>query len=301
MDRMRQCLALAAGAMIGAAGAVAGLGWGQPDPTQPTQPTPPSNPSNPNRLPGTNPDRQPTYPGNPNPQPGTNPDRQPGSPLNPDYPPGKPGYTQPSVPSLNLGNKLTRDQVDKIINTWPAESKKAAQATLDKYGPPDGSTPQELIWQNAGPWKKVVVMSVEVPHNFPITHKDCIMGFVDMKIPVDKVGDVARFDGSICCMRTAGMIGSCCNSEEMNFAALNLAHDVIDGSKSAEEAREQLAKVAMGYKQGTKDPITQGFTFPVEKGMTGDPDQQAHAGNMPDTTDKPLTPGGLEPKPTGRP
>ena len=65
MDRMRQCLALAAGAMIGAAGAAVGLGWDQPDPTQPT--TPPITPSNPDRQPGTpiTPDRpgSPSYPG----------------------------------------------------------------------------------------------------------------------------------------------------------------------------------------------------------------------------------------------
>src|SRR5437763_40472 len=170
MDRMRQCLALAAGAMIGAAGAVVGLGWDQPDPTQPT--TPPITPSNPDRQPGTpiTPDR-PGSPSYPDRQPGQ-PGRLPGSPSNPDRQPGmpqpgldrpgldRPGLDRPGLTGLT-GEKVSRDQVDKIISSWPMESKQAAQDTLNKYGQPDGSSPKELIWHNAGPWKKVVVSSFE--------------------------------------------------------------------------------------------------------------------------------------------
>jgi len=79
MDRMRQCLALTAGAMIGAAGAVAALGWDQPEPGRDPL-VPPTQPTNP-------PDRQPGQPG------------QPGSPDRPDRPgtvPGQPG--QPTSP-----------------------------------------------------------------------------------------------------------------------------------------------------------------------------------------------------------
>lgn len=296
MDRMRQCFALAAGAMIGAAGAVAGLGWDQPEPGRDPS-LPPTSPSSPDRTPG-----QPGQPGSPDrpDRPGTIPDRQPGQPTNPgrlppsnpDRQPGMPGRDQPGIdrPGLDrpgmdrpgltglTGEKIPREQVDKITASWPQDAKQAAQDTLGKYGQPDGYSSKELIWHNAGPWKKVVVTSFEDQHNFPVTHKDCIIGFIDMKVPVDKIGDLSKFDGSICCERTAGVVSVKCDKEEMNFAALNIAHDLVTGSKSVEEARDQLTKVAQSFKQGTKDPITQSFQFNVEKGMTGDPDQAGRGG-----------------------
>jgi hypothetical protein len=307
MNRMSQCLALAAGAMVGAAGAVASIGWDQPEPgrdptlppttnpdRQPGQPQPGS-PDRPDR-PGTLPDRQPgqpTSPTNPGRLPPSNPDRQPGMPR-----PDQPGINPAERPGLTglTGEKIPRDKVDLIIASWPQEAKQAAQDTLGKYGQPDGYSSKELIWHSAGPWQKVVVTAMEVQHNFPIAHKDCVMGFINMKVPVDKVGDLAKFDGSICYERTGGIVGAMCDKEEMNFAVLNIAHDIVTGSKSVEEARDQLAKVAMAFKQGTKDPITQGFQFNVEKGMTGDPDQPGRGGpGSPDLTrpgtDKDRIPG----------
>jgi len=184
------------------------------------------------------------------------------------------------------GAKVPREVVDRIIANWPSESKQAAQTTLSKYGQPDGFTNMELVWHNAGPWKKVIVSSMATNHNFPIAHKDCVLGFINMKVPPEKFTDLAKFDGSVYCMRTPGLVGAECDREEMNFAALNLAHDIIDGSKSVEEARDQLAKIAMAFKQGTKDPLTQDFKFPVERGNTGDPDQPAGGGLNQPGTDK---------------
>src|SRR5262245_41026856 len=130
MDRMRQCFALAAGAMIGAAGAVAGLGWDQPEPgrdpmlpppTNPDrQPGQPGSPDRPDR-PGMPPERQPGQPTNPGRLPPTSPDRPPGQPTEPGTP-GQPGLDRPGLdrPGLTgLTEKIPRDKVDTVIATWP--------------------------------------------------------------------------------------------------------------------------------------------------------------------------------------
>jgi hypothetical protein len=209
--------------------------------------------------------------------------------------------SQPGTFQFQQGQKMSRDQVEKLITAWPGESKKAAQATLDKYGPPDGGTYNELIWHKAGPWKKVVVSAMPHEHNDPMPHKDVLMGCINMKVPLDKVADLAAFDSSLVINRTAGWIGAVCDKEENNFAALNLAHDIIQGSKTVQEAKDQLAKVAMGAMQGTTDPITQDFKFDVEDDNTGDPGTP-HRGNTPGmdrpgSTDpsRPRTPGMTDP------
>jgi hypothetical protein len=265
MDRIRQCAALAAGAMLGAAGAVLGLGFEQPE--QPNEPT---------TLPPSQPGRQPGQP--------SDPFKQPGQPTDITR---QPGTVRPGDVIGQPGAKLPREVVDRLIVAWPAESKQAAEATLSKYGQPDGCTNQELIWHNAGPWRTLVVTSLAANHNFPMAHKDCVLGIINMKVPPEKFTDLARFDGSIYCFRTPGLIAAQCDREELDFAALNLAHDIIDGSKSVEEARDQLAKIVMAYKQGTKDPLTQDLKFPVDRGNLGDPDQPATGGmNPPGTPDR---------------
>jgi hypothetical protein len=230
-------MALATGALLGAAGAVALLGFDQPDPVNPYQPDLQS----PARF-HTN-------------QPTTDRVDQPG---------------QYNIPLR--GEKLSRDVVDKLINTWASDNKKAALDIISKYGQPDGATYDMLVWHDPGQWKKLVVMNSDVQHNFPLSHKDCVLGFLDLKVPVDKIDDLARFDGSIFCMRTAGEIAAFCDREETDILSLNLAHEIIDGSKTVDQARDALTKAAMALQQGTKDPLTQDFKFTVPSGNQGDPD-----------------------------
>jgi len=283
MQRMRQSTALAVCALIGAAGALTALGYAQPG-DQPGRPI-----TNPDRQPG-QPGRDPTLPGRDPTLPGRDPtlprSTQPGL----GNQPGMGDKTSTNIPMK--GEKLSRDQVDKLTTSWPATSKKAVQATLDKYGPPDAATFETLVWHNPGPWKRGIVYGTEVNHNLPSQHKDCLMGFIDLKVPVEKIGDLAKFDGSLVYWRTAGELAAICHVEEANFAAINLAHDIVDGSKSVEEARTQLAQVMMAFEQGTKDPITQDFKFDVAKGNQGDPDQPAAGGRSIPGMDTPTPPGG---------
>jgi len=286
MNRVNHVMSI--GALVAAVGATVSLGF-QPGTDRPSQPS-------------TTPSTQPGTPGSqPSTQPGRDTTRTPGMTQ-----PGRdttttPGLSQPGRDSTTLsqpggnfsfqqGQKVSRTQVDQLINAWPQESKRAAQATLDKYGPPDGGTYQELIWHDAGPWNKVVVSREAADHNDPMPHKDVLMGQIFLKVPQDKVADLLAFDTSLVINRTKGTIAAVCDKEENNFAALNLAHDIIQGSKTVQEAKEQMAKVAMGGQQGTTDPITQDFKFDTSDENTGDPGSPSR-GNTPGMDRPGSTPG----------
>jgi hypothetical protein len=58
----------------------------------------------------------------------------------------------------------------------------------------------------------------------------------------------------------------------MNFVAINLAHDIITGKRSVEDARKEYTKLYQAYKQGDKPAYTQQFQFELAKGNTADPD-----------------------------
>lgn len=164
---------------------------------------------------------------------------------------------------------------NEIIDDWPAQPKEVATTIIQKYGEPDEVTERLLIWYNNGPWKKTIVSKEEVPHDFPMPHTDIVEQFIDYKVPADKFDDLAEYDGSVIVERTKGVISARCDKEEMNFLALNLAHDVITGKKSVEQARDFYAKTVKAFKNGDKDPYTQAFQFSIPSGDTGYKDEPA--------------------------
>ena len=80
---------------------------------------------------------------------------------------------------------------------WPEESKEAAQLVIDKYGKPDESSDSVLIWNEGGPWKRVVAYRDFDSHNFPAPHNDSVESFLQHEVSREKVSDLAEFDGSV--------------------------------------------------------------------------------------------------------
>jgi hypothetical protein len=72
----------------------------------------------------------------------------------------------------------------------------------------------------------------------------------------------------------------------MNFVAINLAHDIVTGKRSVEEAREEYTRLYKAYKDGEKPPYTESFQFDLPKGDTKDRDtatlSRAATGGSPD-------------------
>src|SRR5690606_20042792 len=51
---------------------------------------------------------------------------------------------------------LDLQTVERIIANWPQESQKAAPATIEKYGPPQGATASLIEWHRNGRWKRTI-------------------------------------------------------------------------------------------------------------------------------------------------
>jgi hypothetical protein len=214
-------------------------------------------------------------------------------------PPGQ-ERTRGHTPQL----QIDPDTLRQVISSWPQESQKAAQETMQKYGPPNGFTPTELIWENNGPWKKTVVSAEPWDHHFPMEHKDVLTNVIKYKVPVDQFDELARFDGSVIAYRTPGELAARCDKEEMNFLALNLAHEVVTGKRTVEDARQFLAQTAKEFKEGKSSTYTQGLMFEIETN-TGDPDKATPSGGMTgqDPAKRPTQDDGTQPSrtPAGTP
>ncbi|MGE0760807.1 MAG: hypothetical protein AB7O38_27605 [Pirellulaceae bacterium] len=140
----------------------------------------------------------------------------------------------------------------------------------EKYGRPNEALQSRLIWYANGPWKRTIVYRDEVPHNFPKPHTDLLEQFIDYKVPVEKFSELAAYDGSVIPERTKGEMSARCDMEEMNFLALNLAHDIVTGQRSVEESRDMYARTATDFMSGNPSDYTTGLLFAAPGGPTAD-------------------------------
>lgn len=171
------------------------------------------------------------------------------------------------------GSAMAQQTAEKIMADWPAQPKKSAEKIIAKYDKPQEATASMLVWHNNGPWKRTVVGRVESPHDFPKPHTDLMVQSIDYRVPAEKLSALSAYDGSVFVERTVGELSARCDKEEANFLAINLAHDIITGKRTPEEARKFYTEAVIAMDKGEKPPYTQAFQFQVPKGGTGDRDK----------------------------
>ena len=162
----------------------------------------------------------------------------------------------------------------ECIQAWPEESKEAAQLVLDKYGEPDEFTESQLIWYKRGPWKRIIASRIFYQHDFPVPHTDSVESVIDYRLPPDKLGAVAAFDGSVIAERTAGEVSARCHDEEANLLALNLMHDIVINAKTVEEAKAYYGKEFADYRRKKPTPYMEKLHFTPDKSSAADPDER---------------------------
>lgn len=181
------------------------------------------------------------------------------------------------LPQARQGGAIT-DRVDALLQRWPAAPADAARELRTAYGEPDEMTSERLIWHHNGSWKRTVVLRDEIPHHFPAAHSDFLAQSVSYRVPPECVTELAWFNGSIVVDRTAGELTAHCDDEAMNILALNLAHEVIRGERSAHEARQAWAEEAAMHAVNPPSAYTVRLVFDPPASDPADTDAPAATG-----------------------
>ena len=158
-------------------------------------------------------------------------------------------------------HSVSQGEVERIIETWPPAPKKVAEETMKKYGVPNEATPTLLIWHDSGPWKRTIITSDETAHDFPTPHTDYISQTLNYDVPVEKLPELAEFDGSLIVHRTAGQVTASCDTEGANLLAVNLMHEIVTGKRTVEEARNELAEQQAAWVMNREAPYTERLHF----------------------------------------
>src|SRR6185369_11249924 len=170
------------------------------------------------------------------------------------------------------GYTVGADDVERIIDAWPAAQKNVARQMLAKYGMPNEATPTKLFWYRNHPWKRTVLTSEVVVHNWPTIHSDFLTQVIDYRVPPDMFDAIAEFDGSILLDRTKGEVSARCDSEAANVLGINMVHEIVTGKRTVDEARRISTENTVAYNLGRAAPYAERLLFEVAQGGTADLD-----------------------------
>ncbi len=174
--------------------------------------------------------------------------------------------------AMGKGMKMSSATMQRMMRGWPKASKDATMDMMKKYGAPLHMNEHMAMWGPGGGWKRTVVYNYEVDHQFPGAHTDVMQQWVNYRVPVGKFSDLAMYDGSVVAERTNGELSARCDKEAANYLAVNLAHEIVTGARTAADARRMYGEQIMKMKAGQSAPYTERLMFTPAAGGTADPD-----------------------------
>lgn len=182
--------------------------------------------------------------------------------------------TEISNPEKTIPNeKIVTTSPHPDTTGWSEASKLAINMMKKQYGEPTSATSEMMMWEDTGQWKRTVIYAEEYDHDFPLPHTDVMQQWIDYEVPPEKFNELAEFDGSVVVNRTNGVISARCDLEGANFLAINLAHDIIEGTKDVKTARDSYAEIVKEMINGDNPAYMQELQFDVPSGKTAFTDE----------------------------
>lgn len=139
------------------------------------------------------------------------------------------------------------------LDGWPEAAKTAATATSEKYGAPKTTEDARLVWEDAKPFKRIVVHREGTPLEQVVAYK------ASSADELAKFSEHVKYDGD------ASELSARHDREELNVLALNLANDIATGTKTLEQATTAWTEGEKAIKDGQAPAAAQRLSFEPAK------------------------------------
>ena len=158
---------------------------------------------------------------------------------------------------LTEGQRARREAANKGLSDWQNVS---STMMVEKYGPPDRMETMRLVWENRGPWKRIMVWD-ELGFLEHDRESQNLEEIISYPVPGDKRAALASFDRGLHVSADGTELSARSTSEERNFLALNLADEIVKGRLTAKEAGDSYAKTLELSESGKSSPLMERLTF----------------------------------------
>jgi hypothetical protein len=173
---------------------------------------------------------------------------------------------EPEAPEPPVRNETTAavQSPETTILNWPARPRLAALALIAKFGEPNRFDEDKLAWDGNAPWRETVVYRRAPEEVGGLNDDDDVKQSIFHGIPPMKIAELKRFDARLKFDPETGILSSYSPSEKLNFLALNLAAEIANNTRDADEAREFYRKTVELAASGKNSAYMNGFLFPLE-------------------------------------
>lgn len=149
------------------------------------------------------------------------------------------------------------EKVLRHVAGWHATPRGAAQLMLERFGPPDQSTPIAVIWKERAPWKRITV------------HKDWqyspLEQTVSYYVPRHRMEMVRALKNGIGVDIWNNELSAQSGREALNFLALNLADEIAREQRAPEDARAFYDKTVELSAAGKSSYYLEGLLFKPQR------------------------------------
>jgi hypothetical protein len=166
-----------------------------------------------------------------------------------------------TIATVPMSAEERLDRAQEIVTKWYAYSEVVALKLMDKYGPPDRLETNRLVWHNAGPWGRIAVWDEEDYDYSGRVGRDNLEQTLISDVPRDKRQALAAFSSKITVSQDGKELSVRGTSEALDFLAINLAHEIVRGSRSPAQARLFYDRTCQLSQAGKSSPYMQEVLF----------------------------------------
>ena len=135
---------------------------------------------------------------------------------------------------------------------WEPAARRAAHVMVERYGPPQETSPYELRWNGPPPWKRILVQ------NEP---QDPLEEVVAYAVPEKALAALNRFPHGLSVYAAEGALGASSDREYANLLSLNLADEIATGKITPEEGNRFFISTLRLREAGKSSPYTERLLF----------------------------------------
>lgn len=196
--------------------------------------------------------------------------------------PGAPGTNANGAGAVPVSTP-TADAVYVVTAHWPRQMQSLVESLLVKYGTPAEVAENQVIWTDNGPWKRTVVRyDPGADGRVGVAVKEVLEQWIEYPVTGAKVrgkqrppSKPVRFselvlpDQCRVAHRDNALVARCDN-EASNFAAINLAHEIVVGKRKVQDAGRAYERAMIDSLEGKTSPYTERAQFlPAQAVATG--------------------------------